>query len=61
MIIIIDDFEYEVFDMIVAFFNAIVLKGIDIFMKQSKDFKDGIRRVCKLCKVLYSLRKSFCW
>jgi len=57
-IVVIDDFEYKAFDMIVTFFNVIVSEDIDIFVKQLKGFKDGIRRVYKLYRVLYRFRKS---
>jgi len=32
-IITIDDFKYKTFDIIITFFNTIVLKGINIFIK----------------------------
>ncbi len=60
MIIAIDNLKYKTFDKIIAFFNTIVLKDIDVFVKQSKGFKDGIKWIYKFCKVLYNLRKSFC-
>ena len=32
-IIAVDDFEYEIFDIIITFFNTIVLKDIDMFIE----------------------------
>ncbi len=32
-IIAVDNLEYKIFDMIVTFFNAIVSKGTDVFVK----------------------------
>ncbi len=58
-IVVINDFEYKVFDIIVIFLNTIVSEDINIFIKQPKDFKNGTKQVYKFYKTLYSLRKSF--
>ncbi len=58
IIIAVDDLKYKTFDIIAVFFNTIVLKDINMFIKQSKDFKDGTKRIYRLYKTLYGLRKS---
>ena len=60
-IVAINDLECETFDMIAAFLNAIVPEGTEVFVEQPKGFKDGTRRVCRLRKALYGLRKSPRW
>ena len=42
-IVVINDFEYKVFDIIVIFLNTIVSEDINIFIKQPKGFKDNIK------------------
>ena len=59
-IIIIDNLKCETFDIIITFFNTIVSKDTNVFVKQPKDFKNSIKRIYKFYKVLYSFRKSFC-
>jgi len=57
-IVIIDDFEYKVFNIIAMFFNTIVLKNINMFVKQLKGFKDKTKRIYRLYKTLYNFKKS---
>lgn len=54
------DLECYQYHVITAFLNA-PIKGDAIHVQQPTGFSDGTRRVCRLLKALYGLRKSPLW
>jgi hypothetical protein len=48
-------------DVITAFFNTVIPKGIHVYVRQPTGFTNGTAKVCKLNKALYSLRRSPIW
>src|SRR5580700_2974952 len=59
-LVAINDYECYQYDIVTAFLNA-YCKGETIYVEQPHGFTDGTRRVCRVKRALYGLRKAPLW